>query len=447
VFAAAVLTPGGVRAQTPSDLRESFRSWAERALHPIDAGSIDSATDDLRPVRTLVGASRIVALSEPVHGAAEPLEFRNRLFKYLVQELGFTAIALESGVVEGRVLNDYIVDGKGDLDTAAQQGLSWTFDAFPQNRALMRWMRDYNAHLPRGQRKLQLYGFDVAGSPGNLAATRGPDTALEVALAYLRTVDPQPAAAITSKVAAFLPTMKASKYEHIAQTDRDSITTAIEDLISLLEHRKFQYLSRSAKDDYEWAERAAIAARQAHTWWRHMPIGWKTDDGFEWMRDASQTRERAMADNLSWIADRLGARERILVYAAVSHIATAPLRFTDAPERDMFPFGTYAKARFGSDLVALLTLVNGGEIAFCSANERKPVALKPPPSTSIEALFTAVATPRYVLDFRSAPAPVTAWLNQPQDHWNGFGITRFAAAQAFDAAYFVRPLSPACPPR
>jgi len=60
----------------------------------------------------MIGNSRIVAVSEAVHAARQPLEFRNRLIKYLVEEMGFTAIALESGVVEGRLLNDYVRHGQ-----------------------------------------------------------------------------------------------------------------------------------------------------------------------------------------------------------------------------------------------------------------------------------------------------------------------------------------------
>lgn len=441
----AILASLSARSHAQAEMQSAVQAWAKGSLHPLDAGAIDAPTRDLQPLRKMIGDSKVLALSEPVHGAAEPLEFRNRLFKYLVQELGFTVIAIESGIVESRLVNEYVVDGRGDFETVLKQGLTWTFDAFPQNRELIRWMRDYNARLPQGRRKIRFYGFDVSGSPGNLSATRGPDTAIEVALAYLRTVDPQAAARITDRVAAFLPTLKRSKYEEISQADRNSITTAIEDLISLIQHRRFQYLSKSSNDDYEWAERSAIAARQVDTWWRHMPLAWKVADGFEWTRDASQTRERAMADNLEWIIRRLDSHERILLYGAVSHIATAAFRFTDAPERDMFSFGAHAKARLGSEVVSILTLAVNGEIAFCSGAQRKPFVLKPPPDNSIESVFGSVNVPRFILDLRNAPPSVSSWLHQTQDHWNGFGTTRFAVADAFDLAYFVSPIRPACP--
>jgi erythromycin esterase len=83
-------------------------------------------------MREMIGAAKIVGLSEGQHAAAEPLEFRNRLFKYFVENLGFGAIAIESGIVESRVLNDYVTEGKAELDTVLKQGFSTGFDTFRQ---------------------------------------------------------------------------------------------------------------------------------------------------------------------------------------------------------------------------------------------------------------------------------------------------------------------------
>ena len=42
------------------------------------------------------GEAPPAALVQPIHGGEDILVFRNRLFRYLVEELGFTAIAIES---------------------------------------------------------------------------------------------------------------------------------------------------------------------------------------------------------------------------------------------------------------------------------------------------------------------------------------------------------------
>lgn len=76
----------------------------------------------------------------------------------------------------------------GDLATTLAQGISWTFDRLPQNEALVRWIRSYNAD-PSHRRKINFYGFDVPGSPGNPAANRGLRTALDETLRSLDRVD------------------------------------------------------------------------------------------------------------------------------------------------------------------------------------------------------------------------------------------------------------------
>ncbi len=221
----------------------------------------------------MIGDAKIVGLSEGQHAAAEPLIFRNRLFKHLVEQLGFKAIAIESGIVESRVLNDYVTQGKGDFDAVLRQGFSYGFDTFRQNGELIRWMREYNARLPPDAVKVQIFGLDVPGSPGNLDAMRGPDTAL-----LIRTGIP-PHGRPSGRGANAAPGLKRSSLcsrtpmatVTLKEPERDALTAAIADLVSLMERQRFAYIEKSSKDDFDWAERAAIGARQTDTWFRRMP--------------------------------------------------------------------------------------------------------------------------------------------------------------------------------
>jgi erythromycin esterase len=92
------------------------------------------------------------------------LEFRNQVLRYLVQEKGFTAIALESGLVESRKVYDYVRGGAGELASVLAEGISWTFDRLPQNATLVSWLKDYNSD-PQHTCTVNFYGFDVPGSP------------------------------------------------------------------------------------------------------------------------------------------------------------------------------------------------------------------------------------------------------------------------------------------
>jgi erythromycin esterase len=419
---------------------QKYRTWAKRSLKPIASTELGAPKSDLRALRPMVGDAKIVALSELEHGGAEVLAFRNRLFKYLVEDLGFDAIVVESGVVEGRVVNDYVLDGKGELDSVMKQGFSWTIDLFRQNRELVAWIKEHNDRLPRGARKVKFYGLDVPGSPGNTVARRGLNTSIVAALEYLQTVDPTSAGHLQDRIGKFLPRLTRSGYGLISQSERDELTAAIGDLISLIEHRRFQYIKKSSPSDYEWSHRAAIGARQVDVWLRTMPLDWKDKDGHQWMANATQTRERSMADNLEWVADQLEPGSRMLVFAAVNHMITTAKQFNSTPDLDLYPFGIYAKERFGKDFVTILGWYGGGQIANCFNSKHPRIDLKHLPGDAAEPLFGSLDSAHYVLDLRTAPSRVTEWLRQSRNH---SGIW-FPTARAFDMVHYVKTLSPAC---
>ena len=55
----------------------------------------------------------LIGFGEPMHGAAEFLVLRNRLFQRLVEAHGFTAIAIESSFTRARVVNEYLGAASG----------------------------------------------------------------------------------------------------------------------------------------------------------------------------------------------------------------------------------------------------------------------------------------------------------------------------------------------
>lgn len=434
-------------APAPEQVRAAFLQWTKESLHSVSNADLDGPTLDLIPLAQMIGEAKIVGISEGNHGAAEPLIFRNRVFKHLVEHSGFTGIALESGIVESRVLNDYVRQGRGDLDLVLEHGFSNGFGTFRQNRELILWMREYNSRLPSGAAPVQIFGLDVPGSPGNFDAARGPDTALQSALEYLRLVDPESAAQMQSRVSAFLPVLKGiNGYGDLKALQRDALTSAIADLVSLLERQQFVYVAKSSQEEFDWAERAAIGARQTDTWFRRMPLGWKLEDGLEWTQYAMQVRDRTMADNLEWVRTRLGPRGRVVVFASTGHLASTVVKTPHHFVSETVPLGVYIKDRHGSDFISVLNVIAGGEIKYCSASPRRVMTLKPPPPSAIETMFAAANVPRYLLDLRRAPPDVSAWLQQAHDHWNGFRTDRYSTAGAFDLVYYVSPLTSACMP-
>src|SRR3569833_790876 len=82
--------------------RSAVLQWARSSLSLLSSVFPGVSWGVLVPLLRMIGDAPLVATSEAVHMGAEPLEFRNRLFQYLVEKKRFTAIALESGIVDGR---------------------------------------------------------------------------------------------------------------------------------------------------------------------------------------------------------------------------------------------------------------------------------------------------------------------------------------------------------
>lgn len=409
----------------------------------------------------LVGDKSVVALSEATHGAAEPLAFRNEAFQYLVNERGFTAIAIESGIVESRSVHDYVLGGAGDLDPVLAEGIGWSFDRLPQNRDLVSWIRDYNS-TTQHERKIHFYGFDVPGSPGKPRVRRRMDTALIESLRYLDRVDGAVAGELRSrlrgafeKVAFDLGSShQAPGYEGLRGAERDTLTAVIADAIALLERKEGAYIAASGVADYEWALRAAIGARQVDAWLRQIPWGWQpprdwahlSEEHARVLANLTAARDRAQADNLDWIREREGPTGKILVYGHRYHLSAAALRWSCTGDIPHPVAGTYLRRRHGEQLLTIGNLIGAGTIACGQA----PTLLRPASTESIDGLAGEMQSPAFYLDLRAAPDSVSEWLagerllgRGPLEH--SADTLALAVGRAFDVILYFDSVTPACP--
>src|SRR5689334_8514484 len=118
-----------------------------------------------------------------MHGAHEPLAFRNRLFRFLVEHMEFTAVALESGFTESARVVAFV---NGESRDAQSLVASSAVPPYVENAELLLWIRDYNAlATSTGRRRIRFYGIDMAAG-GRL---NGPTLTLDFALAYLSKAD------------------------------------------------------------------------------------------------------------------------------------------------------------------------------------------------------------------------------------------------------------------
>lgn len=98
--------------------------------------------DDLTPLRIALNGVRVVGLGEATHGSREFFLIRHRLLEFLVEELGFTTLAVEAGASASRAVDDYVQGGSGDPVDAVDLLL-----ADPDARVAL-WA--HNGHVMKG---------------------------------------------------------------------------------------------------------------------------------------------------------------------------------------------------------------------------------------------------------------------------------------------------------
>jgi erythromycin esterase len=424
--------PPTVKAQQD---RESFVRWATAHAVPIRTVEPGSDVADLRPVKTIIGAARVVALGEPAHGAHEPLAFRNRFFRFLVEDLGFTAIALESGLPESRRVFDFVAGGPGAAGQVVRENFTWGFGAFPENKELVQWMRKYNADAAH-HRKVRLYGIDLSlGGP--TGSTPSP-VALDEALSYLARVDSPSARRMRATFEPYLARLSGAPSPPLSPAEHDGLSAAIDDLIALLERERPAFIAAASEADYEWACRNAIVARQADREFRVLPP--ETPGGgippAAWR--AVSARNAAMAENVRWVLAREGPAGKVLVVAHNAHVMNAPTEggIWSVFERPPNSMGQYLQSSLGNDLVIIGT--NSAPNAAGPLSAASDLG-------SLDAALARVGVPRFLLDLRASRAdPALRWLTQRLVLRTNFDtFLTVSPVTAFDTLFFVDTLTPA----
>ena len=133
-------------------------AWLAGHAIPFDTTDPDAPHDDLEPLRDIIGDARIVALGEQTHGTKEFFDMKHRIFRFLVEEMGFRIFAFEADWYGLMALNACLLPDGPPIETAFRNLAYWTWQT-EEVMALLQWMRAYNEATPG--RPVQLVGLDV----------------------------------------------------------------------------------------------------------------------------------------------------------------------------------------------------------------------------------------------------------------------------------------------
>ena len=321
--------------------------------HALDSSAIavrpiTGAADDYDALIDLVGDKRYVLIGEASHGTHEFYRERARITRRLIDERGFTAVAVEADWPDAYRVNRYVMGQSRDAN--ADVALA-DFRRFPawmwRNRDVLefvQWMRARNDAHTHPATKARFYGLDLY----SLRAS------IEAVVAYLDGVDPAEAQRARERYGCFDHVGGegqnygfALAYEGAIPCENEVVTELVE-----LRRRADAYLRRDgwvAEDEWFFAEQNARVVRDAEEYYQQM---------YRAEISSWNLRDRHMAGTLDALIehlDRQPRRTKIVVWEHNSHVGDA--RATAMSERGELNVGQLARQRYGSEclLVGLTT--------------------------------------------------------------------------------------------
>lgn len=434
---------------------QAFQQWAHEHVHAISSVDKDTRGDaDLRPLRDIIGSAKVVGFGEPFHGGHEPLVMRNRLIRYAVTQLGFTAVAVETALNTSRRMYDHVLGKTTETDTALKEAFSYGFGDYPENLELIQWLRTYNSTQPP-LRRVSIYGFD-SGQYDPYAYR-----SIEAVLTFLDRADPRRGQDFRKQYTDVISVFRSDKYVKLTPTEKDAVTGKVQDMIAFIRRERIPLTTATSRDEYEWALRQALNAAHDDAFLRSLPpeFDWdllqKSPEKFQpserWEHNR-EMRELSMADNLEWVWRRENTRGKILFFAHDVH-AQSSVTTWGSPNRPLVwvvqrhrPAGMYLRSELGGDMVVIGTYFGRGT-GFPA--ESAPL---PPDTAGMDSLLRSLSIPLFMMDLRKLPSSgiLHEWFQTPHETRSldsGHDTAMVAPLGAYDAILFIETITPTPAPQ
>jgi erythromycin esterase-like protein len=292
---------------------------------------------DLDPLMDAIGDARYVLLGEASHGTSEFYTWRTEISKRLIEERGFSFIAVEGDWPDCYRVNRY-AKGLPDSGKSAEEVLH-AFERWPTwmwaNREvvdLVEWMRAHNEKLKSNER-VGFFGLDVYSLWESMRAV----------VEYLESVDPELALAAKRAYNCFEPYAEdAQEYARATAIVPTSCERQAVAVLKELHTRAPRFIEDSGESFFN-AEQNALVARNAELYYRTMvrggPASWNV-------------RDRHMVETLTRLMRHHGAGAKAIVWEHNTHIGDA--RFTDMARAGMLNVGQVVRESHAEDGVVLV---------------------------------------------------------------------------------------------
>lgn len=329
-----------------------------------------------------IGNARVVLIGEASHGTHEFYAMRADITRRLIEEKGFTAVAVEADWPDAYRVNRYVRGDGADADANAALG---GFERFPtwmwrntEVLAFVDWLRAFNGERDETAR-VGFYGLDLYSLHSSVAAV----------LDYLQDTDPDAARRARDRYACF---------EHFGEDPQAygyaasfGLSESCEDGVIEQLHELSRRAARTGGDrdeDLFFAEQNARLVANAEAYYRSMFRG----------RDESwNLRDTHMMETLQALMQRGDGAAKIVVWAHNSHLGDA--RATEMGARGELNLGELVRTHYGDDAVLVGFSTHHGSVTAADdwGDPAHHKRVRPGLAGSYEALFHEVALPAFAL--------------------------------------------------
>lgn len=363
--------------------------------------SSNRATDFNR-FSELVSRAQIIALGESTHGTSEFFRLKHRILEHSVHELGVRLFAIEDNQAIVERVNQFVLGGSG----TARESMKGMFNVWqtPEMEKMVEWIRTYNDANPEDV--VEFVGFDM----------QSLITPMDHLTSFLKETDK-----------GLLPYLRKIKELSNYYSKNDSLKIefreATKSLLEIMEEKQSEWFSQTpdtlsiltgiqyGRLIYQFAENA----KQGHR---------------------SLYRDKAMAENISWLIHTKSRGRKMLIWAHDSHVSRGDHSEVSLNVNSGHSMGAYLSKKYKEDYAAFSLLTNTGEYRSQKSylnRENINCPLLSGPRGSLENTLHKISEKKssknLFLDMKIAREE--EWLTQPIP-------TRFANHVCFEYSFWTR---------
>jgi erythromycin esterase-like protein len=355
-----------------------------------------SSTEDLAPLRRMIGKATVVGLGEAWHTSGGFYKMKDRVFRDLVQNMGFRVFAIESHWASGEKADRYVQTCQGSPEEALNLHIPvWESEELVD---LIQWMCEWNQAHPDD--RVHYFGFDI----------QRPDLDGPGLIAFLKRIGIPEEHAWIAGIRACEGVIAYHPIDAIPQETHDQCMAALTEIERHFQSNGPSIQDQTSKEAFDVAKLQLLGLKANQE--EYFYIG--TDYVGEDFAKGFNKRDEAMAKVFFLLREKNFPKAKTVVWAANIHVARALV------PNGALPMGSFLAAKLGRGYVnfALAAYHAELDLGACEVREAVPGSIEDrlhkigEDALLVDLARSKVLKPRAIYEMGTFPF-------QPRKHFNG----------------------------